>query len=270
MKEVSIVEDRDHLTKAENKICDYIEQYLNNSIYMTVSEIASNCGVGEASVTRFCKKLGFRSFLEFKMTMAQEYRNGNIDDEVLNNSFLDMDESSILGVLKKNLDDTVSLIKTSLKKNDYTKLEEVANYILHTKKVYFVGLAQSQVLALDAYYKFSLIGIDCVICKDTENYEFLMNFMKSNECVFVFSHNKDSEVLNDLLEKSLEKDIKIISLVENLMSRLSRLSTYIISYAEENIVIDANKYINNSSQMYMLNILFNYVLSIKENLNVIT
>ena len=57
-----LVKDKSQLTKAEEKICDYIEEYTNKSIFMTVSEIASNCGVAEASVTRF---------LEFKMTMAQ-------------------------------------------------------------------------------------------------------------------------------------------------------------------------------------------------------
>ncbi|MDZ7548975.1 hypothetical protein GNF67_20095, partial [Clostridium perfringens] len=116
----SLVKDRNELTKAENKICDYIEEYMNSSIYMTVTEIANNCGVGEATVTRFCRKLGFRSFLEFKMTMAQEFKNNGYSDEDIDEEALS-ENDSLSAFIKKFYDTNINSLEETLKKMDYTK-----------------------------------------------------------------------------------------------------------------------------------------------------
>ncbi len=90
-----MVKDKSDLTKSEVKILDYLQEYMNSSIYMTVTEIANNCGVGEATVTRFCRKLGFRSFLEFKMTMVQEFQNKGITEAYIKDQAVSSEHSVV-------------------------------------------------------------------------------------------------------------------------------------------------------------------------------
>jgi Transcriptional regulators len=41
-------------------------------IYLTIVEFSEKVIVGEATIIRFCRKLGFKGFQDFKMILAQE------------------------------------------------------------------------------------------------------------------------------------------------------------------------------------------------------
>ncbi len=45
---------------------------------MTISELASNSGVSEATIVRYVKKIGFESFQDFKLNLVLD--NGEEDD----------------------------------------------------------------------------------------------------------------------------------------------------------------------------------------------
>ncbi|MHB1684486.1 MAG: MurR/RpiR family transcriptional regulator [Bacilli bacterium] len=40
-------------------------------MFATVTDVAERAGVGETTVIRFCRKVGFRGFQEFKLAVAQ-------------------------------------------------------------------------------------------------------------------------------------------------------------------------------------------------------
>ena len=76
-------------SKSDKQIIEYIKTNTDKIIYMTISEIAKETKIGEATVTRFAKKIGFSGFQDFKVTLAQEIslRNNNviINNEIANN-----------------------------------------------------------------------------------------------------------------------------------------------------------------------------------------
>ena len=60
------------LTRIERQIADYI---LNNSgqvLEMNVAEVAAAAGTAGSAVIRFCKKLGYTGFSQFRMALARE------------------------------------------------------------------------------------------------------------------------------------------------------------------------------------------------------
>ena len=59
-----------HLTSAEKKVADYVIIHQKDNQYMSISELAEACGVAEATVSRFARRLGFKGFIAFKLAMA--------------------------------------------------------------------------------------------------------------------------------------------------------------------------------------------------------
>ncbi|MEO2507974.1 MurR/RpiR family transcriptional regulator [Clostridium paraputrificum] len=225
MMKKSLVKERSNLTKAENKICDYIEEYMNNSIYMTVTEIASNCGVGEATVTRFCRKLGFNSFLEFKMTMAQELKSNPYSSND--------DGSDNKPIIKECYDNAIMNIQNSFAKIDYNQIELVTDLIINSNKILFAGIGDSSIIAENAFYKFMRLGFNCSYVNDSHSIMMMISLMTVNDALILVSHGGNTNEIIKAVELAKEKGIRVVAITEKLMSKLARQSDYIINYVSK-------------------------------------
>ena len=78
-------------TKSDKQLMSYIKGNIEEVIYKSISEIAKESGIGEATITRFTKKIGFSGFQDFKVTLAKEISN-NERKGILNNNITN-DES---------------------------------------------------------------------------------------------------------------------------------------------------------------------------------
>ena len=63
------------LTKSEKKVADYIINSGEKIIYSTLSDIKLKANVGDATIVRFCQKLGFSGFSDLKIEIAKENFN---------------------------------------------------------------------------------------------------------------------------------------------------------------------------------------------------
>ncbi|VYU67537.1 SIS domain-containing protein [Clostridium tertium] len=256
---VSLVKDRSELTKSENKICDYIEEYMNNSIYMTVTEIANGCGVGEATVTRFCRKLGFRSFLEFKMTMAQEFKNNSSNDGLLvEDGILEQDgvESIARGLYETN----INLLDNCVKSLDYNQIDEITEKIINSNKVYFVGVGHSGLIAETSYYKFMRCGIECNFYRDSYNFSVMAPLMKEGDIIFVISSTGNNVEINSAIEAAKANGVIIISLTSNFISKLGRNSDYVLSYMNKEKQTPTGSLNLEVQQTFIIDLIYNNVL----------
>lgn len=255
---VSLVKERDQLTKSENKICDYIEEYMNNSIYMTVTEIANGCGVGEATVTRFCRKLGFRSFLEFKMTMAQELKNGSVNKELFEEE--NLKDDSVESLSKNIYEANVKLLENCFKSIDYKKIDEITDEIIKARRIYFAGIGHSGVIAENIYYKLMRLGIDCNCYKDTHTIVMMSSIMKEGDVLFVVSNTGSTSEINTAVELAQRNGVKVVAVTGNLMSKLSRTSDYAITYAASESMFESAIAGSEIQQTYIIDLLYNNVL----------
>ena len=48
------------LTSAEKKVADYAVIHQQRTQFMSISELAEEAGVAEATISRFCRRLGLR------------------------------------------------------------------------------------------------------------------------------------------------------------------------------------------------------------------
>lgn len=68
----------DSFFESERKIGTYIIQHTAEVVDMTVGELAQACGVSDASVSRFCKKINMKGFQSFKdYAGKRNIREGN-------------------------------------------------------------------------------------------------------------------------------------------------------------------------------------------------
>ena len=57
---------------AERKVVDAVLSNPSRAVHLTITELALEAGVSDATVVKFCKRLGCRGFQEFKILLAQD------------------------------------------------------------------------------------------------------------------------------------------------------------------------------------------------------
>ena len=110
----------DSFFDTEKKIGDYIVSNPKKVVDMTVGELAKECGVSEASVSRFCKRIELKGFHHLKISLARELVDAKDDGEISGHISVDDMEGSLRGILSNKMEElrqTVAMIdREELKK----------------------------------------------------------------------------------------------------------------------------------------------------------
>ena len=104
----SILRLYDEMYQAEKRAADFILQNPTRIISMNVSEVSRESDASEATIVRFCKRLGYTGFHQLKLTLASEYGYGENErnkddfrpDDV--NGYLSLTATRVLN-LSKNI-----------------------------------------------------------------------------------------------------------------------------------------------------------------------
>ena len=146
------------LKPAERTIADFVAVDPARVIQMSISELAQLAAVGESTVIRFCRALGYEGYQEFKLRLAQdlvepvEYIHGNI-------SF----DDSIDELMKKIFQANAKAVEDTKKSLDGAMVEVAAKTLAHARKIDLYGAGYSSFTALDGKLKLARLGLmaDC-------------------------------------------------------------------------------------------------------------
>ena len=143
-----------YLSPALKRLGEAVLATPKDVVYQSVTELAEGAGVGEASVIRLCRDLGFKGFQDFKLALAAdlavrpqgENGNRNADDADLEN-VLDRVTREAQGALGE----TRAMLRGA-------GLEPVLTALLQTDQLLVFGAGASGVTAQDFAYKFLRLG----------------------------------------------------------------------------------------------------------------
>lgn len=148
----------DSFFDTEKKIGDYIVRNPKKVVDMTVGELAKECGVSEASVSRFCKRIELKGFHHLKISLARELVDAEDDGEISGHiSVYDM-EGSLRGILSNKMEElrqTVAMI-------DREELKKILDVINNADTVLMAAVGNTIPVAMDGAYKLNQIGIRAI------------------------------------------------------------------------------------------------------------
>ena len=109
------------LTKTEKSIANFILQDQTYSIInMTLLELSKRLQLGEASIIRFCRKMGFRGFQDLKLSMAIENAQeedtkeaGEIDNNEIMENMVRVIQNTNTGIDREGIQQAIELMDDS-------------------------------------------------------------------------------------------------------------------------------------------------------------
>ncbi len=249
-------------TKSDKALIEYIKSDLDNFIYKSISVIAKESNVGEATITRFTKKMGFSGFQDFKVTLAKELSVKKNTSVI--SSHVHKDEG-VIETANKLLKSAIDILEGTTSKIDSNTISECKNIIMNSNRIYFVGIGYSGVIATDINYKFMRIGFNSIPITDSHTMVIMSSIMNSDDVMIAVSHSGVTKEIVKTVQQAKENGVKIITLTEDTDNPLRRLADYQLTYVSGETILETGSISSKIPQIFLLDLVYTEV--IKEMFN---
>ena len=225
----------DSFFDTEKKIGDYIVRKPKKVVDMTVGELAKECGVSEASVSRFCKRIERKGFHHLKISLARELVDAKDEGEISGHISVDDMEGSLRGILSNKMEElrqTVAMI-------DREELKKILDVINNADTVLMAAVGNTIPVAMDGAYKLNQIGIRAMSTPIWETELGYSYNLTDKDVVVAISNSGESTGVIRILEAAKSRGAVAISITNNARSSVAELSTYHITTAtREKLFLD--------------------------------
>lgn len=246
-------------TKSEKKVSDFVQANMESTIYMTVTELAERIGVGETTVLRFCRKMGFKGYQSFKMAVTKEVAKSSHDvfDEAKKEEFNEADEVQF--IVQKTLANNVQSLKETASILDIKELEKAIQYIITSKRIVFYGVGVSGNTAADARDKFIRIGQSTEAFVDSHIQAMSATTLTEEDMAIGISVSGSTKDTVDALKIAKEKGAKILSITHFTRSPITKLSDVVLLTGGRETALQGGSMSAKIAQLFVIDILCNGV-----------
>lgn len=250
----------DTFFETEKKIGNFIIHHPKEIVDMTVGELAKECQVSEASVSRFCKKIDMKGFHHLKISIAKEMVSQSEDDELSNHISVDDLEQSLKNILANKvaeLTQTVSMMNSE-------NLQDILKRINNAQNVLFAAVGNTVPVAMDGAYKLNQIGISAVSTPVWETQLAYSYNLSPDDVVIAISNSGESTGVINILEAAKQKKATTISITNREKSTIAKISDYHITTAtREKLFLDEYRFSRVSATM-VIEVLYLFLTSMRK------
>lgn len=251
------------LTKTEKKIAAAIlsqPQLLNQC---SLSEVATQLDVGEATFIRFCRTLGYKGYTDFKLDLAIELATQEKDKRVLlETDVLEQDTSREIGAkLQTSLNNVIS---ETLNLLDFDELEKAVQALKKAKRIFIFGSGASGLTAEDFKYKLMRIGFQVDAISNNHFIYMQAVLLKPDDVVIGISHSGYSEETNRGLRLAKANGATTIALTHNLRSPITDVADYVLINGNRQGQIQGDSLGTKMAQLFVLDLI--YILLVQSDL----
>ena len=197
---------------AEKKIADFIMENKKAVVDMTVAELARASGTSDATVSRFCRRCGFKGFQSLKMDLAKEVLEEERDSLQVSNEITRGNLShSLHNILANKMEEITGTIGMM----DTDNLEVILNVLEHARIIQFAAVGNTIPVAMDGAFKFNQLGLRSVSGSIWEAQAAHAYNLGPEDAVVVISNSGTSKRLLALVRGAKENGAKIIVITNN-------------------------------------------------------
>ena len=211
------------LTAAERKVADYVLVQYAEVEYMSITQLAEECGVAEATISRFCRSMNLKGFNAFKMELArQNSPAGGAAPKAQADAGSFSGRCHQVGLLATEaVNQTLSLIREEAVSEAVEHLEQ-ANHVL------CLGNGGSLITAQECAHHFSTISNKFYSLPDSHLQLAAIATMDENDAVILFSYSGATVNSLEVLELARARGVRTILVTRFPKSPAAKLSDVVL------------------------------------------
>ena len=239
------------LTAGEKKIADYVLRYPDEVVKLSITELAEACGVSDATIFRFCRKVGTEGYQDFKIALAKE----SVSPESL--VYADViPEDSLMIMAEKIVEANVKALRDTLKVLDAEALDRALNAILAAERVQIYAIGGSGVAARELQFKLMQLGINANAFIDSQMQFISASLLTDADVGIAVSHSGNKQHTVEALKLAKASGATTICVTSHPASPVAEVADIkLYTSAWENLVHDDSPSVRNA-QLALIDVIY--------------
>ncbi len=173
------------LSAAERKVADYVLSQHTQVQFMSITQLADECNVAEATVSRFCRSLALKGFNAFKLEMARHIATSSVGQP----SSHPANSDTLVGRCQEAGRLSRDAIQQTLEVLDPIALDTAVTLFENAGKVICMGAGGSMVIAAELSHLFSTVSSKFFAVSDSHMQMSIAATMALNDVIVLFSYS---------------------------------------------------------------------------------
>jgi DNA-binding MurR/RpiR family transcriptional regulator len=200
------------LPPAESKVAAYLLAQPEVFLQSPVVEIADAAKVSQPTVIRFCRSLGSSGLKDFKLKLAAAINRPGAKHPIAGPHPSVNADDSIPELTAKVIGAGIQALQSLPASLDLGEVLNIIDALLAAKRVDFVGIGQSALVAQDAKQKFFRFGLHCEAYSDPALQVMSASQLGSKDILVLVSASGRSPELFDVIQVARRMGARILSI----------------------------------------------------------
>lgn len=223
----------------EKEIADYVMCNKSSINNINIRDLAANTNASMSTITRFCRKVGCETFVDFKIRLNREVQQPRTDTNIF------MKTQNIYN----------NIVNATAEMLDTSRIEQVVQYIKEARRIYVYGLGSSGLSGLE--FKHRLTRMDIVIDAVTDSHMMIMSaaLLGQDDLVIGLSNSGRTTEVSNALNAAKKRGAKIVGITNFDHTPLSEISDVCIFTPEIGRSGDVNFINSQLAIIYILDVI---------------
>ena len=248
-----ITQEYYQLTASEKKLANFITANGQRSQSMSISELAAACGVAEATISRFCRRMGYSGYSAFRLAIAAATVS-RMDPKMLSGTIQPDDSvselcSKLAGVDIGAIHETQALIQPEV-------IKTAADILLAGDKVLCMGQGGSMLMAEEAAHLFTTVFSGFFPVQDSHMQVIAASNLSERDVILFFSYSGATKDLMDVLRIAKQRQTKIILVTRFPGSPGAALADCVLQCGSTENPLQLGSVAARIAQLYLIDVVF--------------
>ena len=240
-------------TAAEKKLADYILSAQDCISRMSISQLASACSVADATVSRFCRRLGYKGYPDFKIAIANSFAH-RLEDNPLSGEITR--EDSLETISQKLLNASAMAMVQTREVLNLDAVAEAAAVLRESTSVLCMGQGGSMLIASEAAHLFSTISGKFRPVSDSHMQAMAAVMMEPTDSILFYSYSGSTLAMLDTLKTAKERGSRVTLVTRFPNSPGAALADIVLQCGANENPLQSGSVPARIAQMYLTDILF--------------
>ena len=251
------------LTRSGHAVADYLLQHADEAQYLSISSLARECNVAEATVFRFCRALGFDGYHEMRIALAQANATGTMSSQRELQSGASTE--TLFEHASARLFTAINGTQNAL---SVEAVDEAARMLREAKQVFCFGQGGSMLLANDICARFASLSTKFRTSGDSHLQLLTASLMNEADVVLFVSYSGATRDMMETLRTAKAAGAKIILLTHYEDSPGASLADVVLRCGAQESPLDSGSIPIKVAVLYVGEVLvLRYILDSPEQAN---
>ena len=210
------------LSAAERKAADYVLLHYEQVQFMSITQLADECGVAEATVSRFCRSLKLKGFNAFKIELARHSVSGGPVRPQTQSPDTTAGRSQEVGRL------AVDAVNSTIEMMDMKQIMRAVELFEKAPRVMCIGLGGSMILASAFANLFSMADPKFYAMEDSHSQISVTATMDREDMIVLFSYSGATTSGIQVLELAKSRGISTVLVTRYPKSPAAKLADVVL------------------------------------------